>query len=42
MKDKYIEFNIKFRSSIDSETLRECIEDNLGVEILEIDEVENV
>jgi len=34
------EFNIKFRTNIDSEELRECIEDNLGVEILEIEEVE--
>jgi len=38
MKGK--EFNIKFRTrKIDSEELRECIEDNLGVEILEIEEV---
>lgn len=34
------EFNIKFRNNkIDSEELRECIEDNLGVEILEIEEI---
>ena len=33
------EFTIKFRTNkIDSEELRECIEDNLGVEILEINE----
>ncbi len=34
------EFKIKFRTEkIDSEEIRECIEDNLGVEILEIEEV---
>ncbi len=34
------EFNIKFRTEkIDSEEIRECIEDGLGVEILEINEV---
>ena len=32
-------FKIIFRTNnIDSEELRECIEDNLGVEILEIEE----
>ena len=36
---KMKEFNIKFRcNTIDSEEIRECIEDNLGVEILEINE----
>lgn len=34
------EFNIIFRTkNINTEELRECIEDNLGVEILEINEV---
>ena len=34
------EFNIKFRTeNIDSEEIRECIEDSLGVEILEIEEI---
>lgn len=34
-------FKIKFRNeSVNSEDLRECIEDNLGVEILGIVEVE--
>ncbi len=33
-------FEIRFRNNtIDSEELRECIEDNLGVEILEINDV---
>jgi hypothetical protein len=31
-------FEIKFNTNVDSEELRECIEDNLGVEILEINE----
>ena len=31
------EITIKFRYPIDTEELRECIEDNLGVEILEIE-----
>ena len=33
------QFNIKFKTNnIDTEELRECIEDNLGVEILEMEE----
>ncbi len=33
------EFNIKIRTNnIDTEEIRECIEDGLGVEILEIEE----
>ena len=40
--NKMKEFKIKFRSKdIDTEELREVIEDNLGVEILEIEEVYN-
>lgn len=34
------QLNIKFRyDGIDTEKVRECIEDGLGVEILSIDEV---
>ena len=31
------EIKIKFRIDMDTEELRECIEDNLGVEILEME-----
>lgn len=31
------EITIKFRADISSEEVRECIEDNLGVEIIEIE-----
>ena len=35
------QLNIKFRcNEIETEEVRECIEDNLGTEILSIDEVE--
>ena len=32
------ELTIKFRANVDTEEVREAIEDNLGVEILEIEE----
>jgi len=31
------ELTIKFNTKIDTEKVRECLEDNLGVEILEIE-----